>query len=32
VSEGGGIDPDWEVMDVISTWWRPNFETFMVGI
>ena len=21
---------DWEVGDLLSVWWRPNFETYMV--
>ncbi|RKP08439.1 cleavage and polyadenylation specific factor 5, partial [Thamnocephalis sphaerospora] len=25
----GDIDPDWEVGECLSTWWRPNFETYM---
>ncbi|ORY98799.1 Cleavage/polyadenylation specificity factor subunit 5 [Syncephalastrum racemosum] len=22
-------EPDWEVKDCLSTWWRPNFESYM---
>lgn len=25
---GGG---DWEVGELLAVWWRPNFETYMVG-
>ncbi|RKP14221.1 Cleavage/polyadenylation specificity factor subunit 5 [Piptocephalis cylindrospora] len=25
----GAIDPDWGLEGCLSTWWRPNFETFM---
>jgi hypothetical protein len=25
---GGG---DWEVGDCLGTWWRPNYETYMVS-
>lgn len=27
-SLGGG---DWEVGDCLGTWWRPNYETYMVS-
>ncbi|KAL5638831.1 hypothetical protein ACGC1H_003254 [Rhizoctonia solani] len=26
-----GHDGDWEIGDCLAQWWRPNFETFMVG-
>ncbi|KAI9230178.1 MAG: Cleavage/polyadenylation specificity factor subunit 5 [Piptocephalis tieghemiana] len=25
----GAVDSDWELEGCLSTWWRPNFETFM---
>lgn len=27
-----GMDNDWEIGDCLAQWWRPNFETFMVGL
>lgn len=27
-----GLDNDWEIGDCLAQWWRPNFETFMVGL
>ena len=24
------IDQDWQIRDLVATWWRPNFETFQV--
>ena len=32
---GGGADlggGDWEVGDCLGTWWRPNYETYMVRV
>jgi len=26
-----GVDNEWEIGDCLAQWWRPNFETFMVG-
>jgi cleavage and polyadenylation specificity factor subunit 5 len=26
-----GLDNEWEIGDCLAQWWRPNFETFMVG-
>jgi cleavage and polyadenylation specificity factor subunit 5 len=28
--ESHGIGNDWEIGDVLSTWYRPNFESYMV--
>ena len=28
---GQSVDNDWEIGDCLAQWWRPNFETFMVG-
>lgn len=33
-SGAGGMDlggGDWEVGDCLGTWWRPNYETYMVS-
>jgi Nucleotide hydrolase len=26
-----GVSLDWEVVDLISVWWRPSFESPLVG-
>jgi hypothetical protein len=32
VVPGEEEDGDWEIGDCLAQWWRPNFETFMVGV
>lgn len=29
--DGFAEKPKWEISDLLATWWRPNFETLMVG-
>lgn len=27
-----GVAGDWQVVDLVAQWWRPNFEGFMVRL